>query len=216
MLRRQFVGDDPARRRSPREKDSIMTALALYATLSLAAFAEAPRAPEYLVSAAPITIGAPNGEWCVANLEVPGFDGVPGRSAAAGPTIPANVMAALTTKFPQAKLDKWSREKEDGKDVYDIEFRQADRKFEADIFADGTIHNWEQQVALSDLPQPVVQTVSRQFPKAAIKEIMAVTAVTNGSERLEGYEIVLKRTLKRDVEVTIAPDGKILEGPKKE
>jgi hypothetical protein len=215
MLRRQFVGDDPARRRSPREKASIMTALALYATLSLAAFAEAPRAPEYLVTAAPITIGAPNGE-CVANLEVPGFDGVPQSPPASGRTIPANVMAVLTAKFPQAKLDKWSKEKEDGKDVYDIEFRQADRKFEADIFADGTIHNWEQQVALSDLPQPVVQTVSRQFPKAAIKEIMAVTAVTNGSERLEGYEIVLKRTLKRDVEVTIAPDGKILEGPKKE
>jgi hypothetical protein len=223
-----------------------MTALALYATLSLAALTEAPRALEYLVTAAPITIGAPNGELCVAidiadphgvwwwaatgskvsisrrkNLEapgpeVPGFDGIPQSPAASGRTIPANVMAALTAKFPQAKLDKWSREKEDGKDVYDIEFRQADRKFEADIFADGTLHNWEQQVALSDLPQPVVQAVSRLFPKAAIKEIMAVTVVTNGSENLEGYEIVVKRSLKKDVEVTIAPDGKVLEGPKKE
>ena len=45
---------------------------------------------------------------------------------------------------------------------------------------------------------------------------MAVTAVTNGSEHLEGYEVVVKRALKKDVEMTIAPDGKILEGPKKE
>jgi len=148
-------------------------------------------------------------------VSVAGAPGAPQPSAASGHTIPATVMGALTAKFPQAKIDKWSKEKEDGKEVYDIEFRQADRKFEADIFADGTIHNWEQQVAASDLPQPVAQTVSRQFPKAEMKEIMAVTAVTNGREQLEGYEIVVKRALKKDVEVTIAPDGRILEGPKK-
>lgn len=145
-----------------------------------------------------------------------GLDGAAQEPKASGRTIPANVMATLTAKFPQAKIDQWSREKEDGKEVYDIEFRQADRKFEADIFADGTIHNWEQQVAASDLPQAVVQAVSRQFPKAPMKEIMAVTEVTNGNEHLAGYEIVVKRTLKKDVEMTIAPDGKILEGPKKE
>lgn len=141
--------------------------------------------------------------------------GVPQPPAASGRAIPSNVMAALTAKFPQAKIDKWTREKEEGKEVYDIEFRQGDRKFEADIFADGTIHNWEQQVAVSDLPQPVVNAVSRQFPKASMKDIMAVTAFTKGTEHLEGYEIVVQRSHKKDVEVTIAPDGRILEGPKK-
>jgi len=142
--------------------------------------------------------------------------GLPQKSPAAnGRALPANVMAALTAKFPQARIAQWTREKEDGKEVYDIEFRQADRKFEADIFADGTIHNWEQQVAASDLPQPVVQTVSRQFPKAAMKEIMAVTAVINGREQLEGYEIGGQRRVTKDVERTIAPDGEVLEGPQK-
>jgi hypothetical protein len=136
--------------------------------------------------------------------------------ARAADKIPATVMKVLTTKFPQAKIDKWSKEKEDGKEVYDIEFRQGDRKFEADIFADGTIHNWEQQIAQSDLPPAVVQTVNRQFPKAVLKEIMAITDVTNGTERLEGYEVVVQRTLKKDVEMTIAPDGRILEGPGRE
>lgn len=137
-------------------------------------------------------------------------------SAQAGAHIPANVLNALTTKFPDAKIDKSSKEKEDGQDVYDIEFRQGGKKFEADIFADGTFHNWEQQITASDLPQPVVQTVARHFPKAAMKEIMAVTGVTGGVERLEGYEIVIQRAHKKDVEMTIGPDGKILEGPGKE
>ena len=127
--------------------------------------------------------------------------------------LPANIMSALTARFPQAKIDKWTKEKEDGKEVYDIEFKQGERKFEADIFVDGTIHNWEQQIVLKDLPSAVVQTVNKQFPNATMKEIMAVTDVTNGKERLEGYEIVVHRAMKKDVEMTVAPDGKILEGP---
>ena len=87
---------------------------------------------------------------------------------------------------------------------------------EADIFADGTFHNWEQEIPASDLPQRVVQTVARQFPHANMKEIMAVTEVTGGDERLQGYEIVVQRAHKKDVEMTVAPDGKILEGPGKE
>ena len=149
------------------------------------------------------------------NLEVPGFDGVP-QSGPRAAKLPSNVLSALTAKFPQATIEKWTREKEEGKAVYDIEFTQAGKKFEADIFADGAIHNWEQQVAASDLPAAVVQTVARQFPNAGMKEIMAVTAVTNGNERLEGYEIVVQRSRKRDVEMTVAPDGKVLEGPGKE
>jgi hypothetical protein len=142
---------------------------------------------------------------------------VAGAARAAGAdAIPANVMRTLTGKFPQAKIDKWSKEKEDGKVVYDIEFRQGERKFEADIFADGTVHNWEQQIAQSELPPAVMQAVDKQFPKAVLKEIMAVTEVKNGAEQLEGYEIVVQRGHKNDVELTIAPDGKILEGPGKQ
>ena len=132
--------------------------------------------------------------------------------AASADQLPPHIMSALTARFPQAKIDKWSKEKEDGKEVYDIEFKQGERKFEADIFADGTIQNWEQQIAQKDLPPAVVQTVNRQFPKAVLKEIMAVTDVTDGKERLEGYEIVVQRAMKKDVEMTVAPDGKILEG----
>lgn len=130
--------------------------------------------------------------------------------------IPPTVMSALTAKFPEAKIAKWAKEKEDGKEVYDIEFTQGDRKFEADIFADGTIHNWERQVAQDDLPPAVLQTVRKRFPAAALKEIMAVTDVKNGVEQLEGYEIVVQRDRLKDVEITIAPDGTILEGPGKE
>jgi hypothetical protein len=130
--------------------------------------------------------------------------------------IPANIMTTLTAKFPQARIDKWTREKEDGKELYDIEFKQEGRKFEADIFADGTIHNWERQIAPGELPQAVVEAVHNRFPNAVLKEVMAVTAVTGGVERPEGYEIVVQRAHRKDIEMMMASDGRVLEGPGQE
>ncbi len=152
------------------------------------------------------------GIFLLASVSFTGAVGGPARAD----KIPASVMGALSAKFPRAQIDKWSREKEDGKIVYDIEFTQDSRKFEADIFADGTIHNWEQQIAQTDLPDAVVQTVNKKFPHAVLKEVMAVTDVKDGAEQLQAYEIVVRRSRKKDIEMTIAPDGKVLEGPGKE
>lgn len=125
--------------------------------------------------------------------------------------IPKIVMDALKAKFPKAEIDKWTREKESGIVIYDFEFKQEGRKFEADIKEDGTIHNWEKEISVRDLPEIVREAVEAKYPKAALKEIMAITAVTDGKEALEGYEILLETAGKKEIEVSVAPDGKFLE-----
>ena len=128
--------------------------------------------------------------------------------------IPKKVMDTLKAKFPKAVITKWTKEKEGDKVVYDIEFKQGEQKFEADIFEDGTIHNWEKEIAAKDLPKAVKETVDKKWPKATIKEVMEITAVKDNKDMLEGYEIVLVGEDKKEFEVTIAPDGKVLEEPK--
>ena len=130
--------------------------------------------------------------------------------------IPKKVMDALKAKFPKAEIHKWTKENEAGKVAYDIEFKQGKQKFEADIFEDGTIHNWEKEIAAADLPKAVIKAVEERYPKSKLKEIMQITAVTNGKDELEGYEIVLDTAAGREVEVTVAPDGKIVEDSGKE
>lgn len=125
--------------------------------------------------------------------------------------VPKAVLNALKAKFPQAVIDKWTREKEDGIILYDIEFKQQGRKFEADVKEDGTIHNWEKAVAVKDIPVAVSQAVTKKYPKASLNEVMEVTNVKNGKDKLEGYEIAFTSADKKEVEVTVAPDGKILE-----
>jgi hypothetical protein len=127
--------------------------------------------------------------------------------------IPKKVRDALKAKFPKAEIHKWTREKEAGKVVYDIEFKQEGRKFEADIFEDGTIHNWEKEIAAKDLPDAVKKAVGKKYPRATLKEVMQITEVKGKKEVLGGYEIVLETADKKEVEVTVGPDGKILEGP---
>jgi hypothetical protein len=44
-----------------------------------------------------------------------------------------------------------------------------------------------------------------------LKEIIQITAVHDGMDALEGYEIVFETADMKDVEITVAPDGKTLE-----
>jgi len=125
--------------------------------------------------------------------------------------IPKKVMDGLKAKFPKPEIDKWTMEKEGEIFIYDFEFKQGGQKFEADIKEDGTIHNWEKAITIKDLPAAVRMTVDKKYPKASLQEIMQITAVKDGKDELEGYEIVLRTNDKKDVEVTVAQDGKILE-----
>lgn len=125
--------------------------------------------------------------------------------------VPKKVMNALKSKFPRAEIHKWTKEKEGNIVVYDFEFKQDDQNFEADIKEDGTIHNWEKAIGAKDLPEAVKKAVEKMYPQSILKEIMMITAIKDGKDALEGYEIVLETADKKEVEVMVAPDGKILE-----
>jgi hypothetical protein len=125
--------------------------------------------------------------------------------------IPKAVMSTLKARFPKAKIDKWTKEREGSDVVYDFEFKQGDRKWEADIKEDGTLLNFEKEIAAKDLPEAVVKAVEKKFPKAVLKEIMEVTEVKGKEEKLDGYEIVLQTAGKKRFEIMVEPSGKIRE-----
>jgi hypothetical protein len=125
--------------------------------------------------------------------------------------IPALIMTTLKAKFPDAEIQKWTKEQEGDIMVYDIEFHQAGQKFEADIKEDGTIHNWERQIAAEELPEAVLRSVVSNYPEVTFREIMLITAVTDGVDELEGYEILFETPDSNMAEIMVAPDGEILE-----
>ncbi len=125
--------------------------------------------------------------------------------------IPKAVMDALLSKFPKAKIDKCTKAKEGDDIVYDIEFKQEGRKCEADITEKGIYINYEKAIEAKDLPKVVRDAIEKRYPKPTLKEIMEETEVKGKDEKLSAYEVVLVTADKREVEVRVAPDGKILE-----
>jgi hypothetical protein len=125
--------------------------------------------------------------------------------------IPKAVMDALLAKFPMAKIDKCTKAKEGNDVVYDIEFKQGSRKCEADIKESGAYINYEKAIEAKDLPKAVKDGVEKKYPRATLKEVMEETEVNGQVEKLSAYEIVLDTADKKEVEVRLSPDGKILE-----
>lgn len=125
--------------------------------------------------------------------------------------IPQKVLDALNAKFPDPGITKWTKEEEGEIVIYDFEFTQNGHKFEADIKEDGTIHNWEKAIAVEDLPAIVQDAVNEKYPNAVLKEIMEITAVKEGEDQLGGYEIVFETLDKKEIEITLTPDGNIIE-----
>ena len=120
-------------------------------------------------------------------------------------------MDALESKFPECKIEKWTKEKEGGIVIYDFEFTIGGHKFEADIREDGTIHNLEKGIAAEYLPEEVMNVVNQKYPFYKLIKVMEITGVAGELDQLEGYEIVLETSDQEKIEVTFAPDGKILE-----
>jgi hypothetical protein len=124
---------------------------------------------------------------------------------------PQPILDALHVRFPGAEIRKWSKEKEHGTVLYDVEFTQNGKKLEADIGVDGTIDNWEQEIPVAELPQAAKDAAMAAYPEATIVTVMACTRVTGGKDALEGYEVLLAPAHGKKKEITVAPDGKLLE-----
>lgn len=138
-------------------------------------------------------------------------DTEPATGGQVSENIPEIVMNAMNTRFPDAEIQKWTKENEDESVIYDIEFKQGEQKFEADVREDGTFNNWEREIDSSDLPDAVQKAFDKQYPEAVVGEIMEISTNKEGNDQIEGYEIVLKEPDESKIEITFAPDGEILE-----
>lgn len=52
--------------------------------------------------------------------------------------VPESVKSAFRAKYPAAQVTKWETEKEDGKMIYEAEFKDGDKEKEVHITPDGS------------------------------------------------------------------------------
>ena len=121
-----------------------------------------------------------------------------------GKDVPAAVMTAFKTAYPNATIRGYAREKENGKVFYEIESREGTTTRDVLYNPDGTVAEIEESLAATDLPAEVQQTMREKYPKAIITKAERTTA----GEKVS-YEIVARQGKKR-VTIEFDSSGKML------
>ena len=119
--------------------------------------------------------------------------------------VPAAVMSAFKTAYPNATIRGYAQEKEKGKVFYEIESREGTTTRDVLFNPDGAVAEVEESVAASDLPAEVQQAFKEKYPKAVITRTEKTTAGDKVS-----YEIVARQGKKR-VTLEVDPSGKVLK-----
>jgi len=118
--------------------------------------------------------------------------------------VPAAVISAFKTAYPNATIRGYAREKENGKVFYEIESREGTTTRDVLYNPDGTVAEIEESIAATDLPAEVQQALKEKFPKAVITKVEKTTAGDKVS-----YEIVARQGKKR-VTIEFDSSGKVL------
>jgi uncharacterized membrane protein YkoI len=107
--------------------------------------------------------------------------------------VPAAVITAFKTAYPNATIRGYAQEKENGKTFYEIESREGTTSRDVLYNPDGTVAEVEESIPASDLPADALQAIKQKYPRAVILVAEKITAgdtvgyevsVRNGKQRI--------------------------------
>lgn len=116
--------------------------------------------------------------------------------------VPSSVMNAFKTKFPNAEKVKWEMEK---KTFYEANFILNNTEQSATFDAEGKWTETETEIPISELPQPVILTMRKQFSEYKIKEAASVENIQHG----HCFEVEIKKD-KEIIDVFLNSKGEVL------
>ena len=121
--------------------------------------------------------------------------------------VPQPVLEAFQKAYPNARDMGYKEGQRDGKTYYEVEYRDNKKQYDVLYTADGTLIEKEEEVALSEVPEAVVQAVKQEYPNGKLKKIAKKVMDTQGN--LTGYEIEVKEGGK-EWDVYTDVNGKII------
>ena len=94
------------------------------------------------------------------------------NSTAAAGGCPANISAAVTKQFPDAKQESCKSEHEDGKDIFEVKLSTG---AEVELSPDGMITAVEEVVPTASLPEAVTKAFAAKYPGAQVARAEKIT-----------------------------------------
>ena len=121
--------------------------------------------------------------------------------------VPKAVLEAFEKAYPNAKKVEFEKEMFEGKEAYEVEYKENGKEYEILYSAEGEVLQKEETIDVKDLPEAVVQAISKTHPKATIKE---AEKVMKPDGTVSGYEVEIKAEGKK-LELELDPNGNILK-----
>ena len=125
--------------------------------------------------------------------------------------VPPPVMDAVKARFKDAEVTGAAREMDQEKVVYEVTLQFKGQKIDVILAPEGEILLIEKAIARGDLPTAVAKALDDKYPKATYKIVEEVIKVEKKEEKLEYYEARLVTAERKDLEVKLATDGRIVK-----
>ena len=133
--------------------------------------------------------------------------------------LPPAVKQALETHCPNCKIDKATREVENGVRIYDFEFKNG--QGEMDVTEDGFVTSRETVAQTKDIPQPALAAIRQGAAGAKIKQVVKEEVRAELKEgqviKLDTPKYVYEADLAKGnqvAEIAVSPEGQIIESPR--
>jgi hypothetical protein len=125
--------------------------------------------------------------------------------------LPKAVADAVKAKFDGCEMVSASKEKDNGKDVYEVAIKHKGSNIDVSLTPEGKIVSIEKEIAAKDLPKAVSEAIDAKYPKATIKKLEEITE----NDKVV-YEALLVTADQKTVEAVFDGTGKLVKEEKKE
>ncbi len=104
--------------------------------------------------------------------------------------VPANILDAIKTKYPKAKVVSAEKGDVDGTKVFEFQLEQGKKKWEVSYTPDGKFFGSEE--VITKLPAKVKEAFDAKFPGAKVTKMEKETTGDGASAKVI-YEIIVER-----------------------
>lgn len=118
--------------------------------------------------------------------------------------VPEAVIKSMKTEHPDAKKIEVDKELHFGIVLYEVKFKTNGKKHETLFDAQGHHFGHEEEIEISEIPQPIIKKLKQTFKKLNIEK---AEKISNPDGRVE-YEIDVEGD-GEDWELAMSPAGKI-------
>jgi hypothetical protein len=124
--------------------------------------------------------------------------------------LPKVVVQMVKKAYPKAEMKEAVKEVANDKTSYEVMVKDGETDITITLTSEGAITLIEKEIPLKSVPKVVMAAVMAKYPKAKPTKAEKLFKIVEGKEAFDKYEVIIDADDKKDLEVYVTEDGKIV------